>query len=330
MAQNNATNFVDKVKALPVFNTSTGRILVTDSSGVVGYRIASKLLAAGYPTVRVGVRDSEVPSVAGLVSQGAEIKEFCWEKEYCYAQALEDVQSVYISAPVVSTDERFTAFIAACKNSNVKHIVKLSFYHALKSKAEGMMAHFGMAHDDRDPFADVHIVQMHGFCDMRVIKSRIDYTILFASHLMSNPLRYQAKNLNSEEPKFYGASHGKGVNYVSPNDVAEVAVRALLAPKDHSRTGYTLTGPKAYTDRLVAELIGGQLNKKVTYVEGLPHDADEDTVALEKIKASGTEEFVGFVSNDVAKICGHSPEAYEDYVADRDSMSPKELEAFLP
>lgn len=68
----------------------------------------------------------------------------------------------------------------------------------------------------------------------------VDCTILFASHLMSSVLEYQGKTLK-EEGVFYGASGGKGVNYVSPNDVADVAVRAILDPKTHKRQGYVLS-----------------------------------------------------------------------------------------
>lgn len=134
--------------------------------------------------------------------------------------------------------------------------------------------------------ANVQMVQMHDFFDMRVVKSTIDYTILFASQLMSNLLHYQASNVHLMEPKLSGACGGKGINYVSPNDVAEVTVHALLAHRDHSCDGYTLTDSQAYTDQLVAQLIGNELKMKVTYIEGLPDDADEDTIAFEKIKAS--------------------------------------------
>jgi hypothetical protein len=47
---------------------------------------------------------------------------------------------------------------------------------------------------------------------------------------MSNVLVYQGATVK-EEQKFYGASGGKGVNYVSPNDVAYAAVVAILGEK---------------------------------------------------------------------------------------------------
>lgn len=46
--------------------------------------------------------------------------------------------------------------------------------------------------------------------------SKISYTILSTSHLMSTPLLHQGKLLK-EEGKFVVASYGMGVNYCSPN-----------------------------------------------------------------------------------------------------------------
>jgi len=44
------------------------------------------------------------------------------------------------------------------------------------------------------------------------------------------------------------------VNYVSPNDVAEVAVRVLMAPREHYNKEYTLTG-ETIKDQQVADLL---------------------------------------------------------------------------
>ena len=315
--------------ALPGFDQSAGTILVTCANGVVGHRVALRLLKAGYPSVRLGVHDSEEEKVVELVELGAETVEFAWEKENSYALALDGAKSVFVCLDVVEGwEEKFPLFLEACHQAKIKHIVKLSFYHAMKSEYDGMLNFVNMKPAE-DAFSDVPLVHMQGYCDLRLVKSRIDYTILFASHLMSNPLRYQAETIRNDK-KFYGASGGKGVNYVSPNDVAEVAVRSLLAMKDHSRTGYTLTGPKAITDKEVADLLSIQLKETITFVDQLPPGADPSVVALEKIKASGKEESVAFLSKDVEKVCGHPPESYEDYLLDKDDMTLKELAAYIP
>ena len=143
---------------------------------------------------------------------------------------------------------KFAKFLSKARAAGVKHFVKLSSYHAL-AKPEDPTVDF--EHTDRhdDPYQKIQLVKDHGVCDEMLLHCpTLDYTILFCSHLASDPLRFQKASLEKEH-KFCGASGGdKGVNYISPNDVAEFAVRVMLNPKDHIRTGYTLTAPQATTD----------------------------------------------------------------------------------
>lgn len=172
------------------------------------------------------------------------------------------------------------------------------------------------------------MIKIHQYCDERLVKSKLDYTILFASHLMSNPLRYQSDQIRTEN-KFYGASGGRGVNYVSPNDVAEAAVKALLEPKYH--TSYNLTGGKVIKDEDVAKLISIQEKRNIEFVDLLPTEmVDPNFMALEHVKASGVEEKLSFLSKDFVKLCGHEQETYSEYLQNKEAMSPKELVALLP
>lgn len=159
-------------------------------------------------------------------------------QDYTYLQCLDDVQSVYVAFPAEGAmEERYPKFMAACKKAGVKHVVQLSFYHAMAEDSTGMQ-NFAEMTATEDLFQHVPMIKLHKWCDERLVKSKLNYTILFASHLMSNPLRYQSEEIKKEQ-QFYGASGGKGVNYVSPNDVAEFAIKTLLHPKDHWHTGYT-------------------------------------------------------------------------------------------
>jgi len=138
-----------------------------------------------------------------------------------------------------------------------------------------------------------------------------------------------------------GASNGKGVNYVSPNDCADVAVHCLLAPKDHRRIGYTLTGPAPIKDAEIAELLSKKLNKTVKYEDLTLQDFCKDVKAtewgpaldvayLEQVKATGAEERLGFVTHDIEKVCGRPAETMEQYLMDQDSMTPAEIEYLKP
>lgn len=319
-----------------LFDHTSGGILITSGNGVVGHRVATHLIQGYYPRVRVGARD--LATIQDL--KNAERVKFVWEDEDTYKEALEGIKYVFCSMPHHSAgwDEYFPKFIKACKAAGVAHIVKLSFYHAVKCQSE-IMRTAGMASRVDDPFLQVPLIQKHGYCDMRLVKSGIGYTILFPSHLMSNPLVYQGKSLR-EEHKFVGASQSKGVNYVSPNDVAEVAVKALLSPKEHNKKGYTLTGPTAISDDEVAKLISQQLGETVKYVDESLVDLEEkakpdwetdlDFVSLEKIKASGTEELDDFATNDTAKVCGHEAQTYEQYLLAKDEMIREEVSCLCP
>ena len=340
---------IEVVEALGIRNLDgePGQIFVTGGSGLVGHRVASLLLKSGYTSVRVGAR--EQANVQDLCERGAEVADFCWEREETYVNCLVGVKSVLCTIPYTKQwYKHFLAFLEACNMAGVKHIIKLSIIHATVD----------------DNFQDVPLIRRHGDCDDALMKfinpkdrlttsimggdadfvgigneisrPNMSYTILYATHLMSNPLYFQGHDLRCDDKpaSYYGASGNHGVNYVSPNDVAEVAMRVLLAPKEHYNKEYTLTGPVAIQDQQVADMLSRYLRKPVVYVDrpllefGRNIKMNEsakwmmtDLVALEKLKASGVEEDASFVSLDVEAICGHPPQSFEEYLRETDTMT---------
>jgi NAD(P)H dehydrogenase (quinone) len=309
---------------IPNLDPTSGTIFITGGTGVVGYRVATRLLRAGYPTVRLGVHHPDIAEELG--KEGAEIADFQWNNDATYDKALEGVKSVFCTAPYVENwEKQFPLFLDACEQAGVKHFVKLSFYHARRSDSI---------------LQTVPLVKAHGECDEMVVESEMAYTILSASHFMSNPLVFQGKELRADEKPaaMYGSSRGKGVNYVSPNDVAEAAVRVLLEPKSHYDKEYTLTGPYAMTDQVVASLLSKYLKKPIEFVDQPAHEYEDgekaggdpgwlvkDLVALEKIKATGMEEHLSFVTHDFEQLCGHKAESYESYLDHKEYMSRAEM-----
>ena len=250
-------------------------VIFLTSVDVVGYRVAIGLIKAG-SKVRVGIDSDQIAldsqvlhdlKKRGVVS----LVPFSWEDESTYSNAVQGAKTVFCVVPYHrGSVKRFHAFFDACRKNGVNHFVKLSFYNALASTR--MNSILGARRVD-SPFRRVPLIKMHGDCDERIMKSHaMDYTILSTTHLMSDPAVYQRRNIMSDAPKFYSASAGKGVNYVSPNDVAAAAVRVLVNPKDHRRVGYTLTGPTHITDDQVAGLLSKVMNKTVDYVDVAPKD----------------------------------------------------------
>jgi len=330
-----------------IVDRSSGLVFVTAGNGAIGYRVAMRLLQTGYEDVRVGHSDPlnkerqdeaaetrsvdlETAAMDKIKDAGGMITDFSWDKEETYKAALEGVKTVFCSAPTRKDwDAHFAAFLRACKHAGVRHVVKLSFFHAMQGPDEPA-GEFSHSKPSEDIFLKVPLVRIHRECDKRLMKSGLDYTILFATHFMSNPLRYQGMHLRTEG-KFYGASGMKGVNYVSPNDVADVAVRCIVSPKDHYRKGYTLTGPKAITDMEVADRLTTAFNTKIEYVnQSASEFKDTNFAALELVKASGVEQKTGVVTKEINRICNHPAEPYDEYLLNKDAMSPHEQAAFLP
>jgi nucleoside-diphosphate-sugar epimerase len=135
---------------------------------------------------------------------------------------------------------------------------------------------------------------------------------------MSTPLLHQGKILK-EEHKFITASYGMGVNYVSPNDVADASVVVLLNQKPHRNKVYNLTGEKPIHDSDVVKVLdefcpGGE---PIQHVEmgfhayatdvknrGLPDWQVPDSAAFERMKASGIDEDPKSYTTDLEELIG--------------------------
>jgi NAD(P)H dehydrogenase (quinone) len=309
---------------MPNLDPTSGRIFITGGTGVLEHRVACRLLHAGYPTVRLGVTRPDIAQDLGLA--GAELADFQWDNDATYENALKDVKSVFCTPPYIEGwDEYFPIFLKACQKAGVKHFVKLSFFHARL---------------DQSVFQCIPFVQANGECDTLLASSRMPYTILAASHFMSNPVLrvYESLRSQNETVTIFGSSHGKGVNYVSPNDVAEVAVRVLLDPKPHFQKEYTLTGPYAVTDEVVASFLSKYFKRQIILVDqplkvfeeeekigGEPSWRVRDLVALELIKNTGVEESLFFVSHDIENLCGRKPESFETYLEMQGKMTQWEM-----
>ena len=67
------------------------------------------------------------------------------------------------------------------------------------------------------------------------------------------------------------ASYGMGVNYVSPNDVADAAVVVLLNQKPYRNKVFNLTGPGPIKDSEVAKLLtkhyGTEIDRPINNAE---------------------------------------------------------------
>jgi NAD(P)H dehydrogenase (quinone) len=299
---------------------------------VIGHRVALSLLEAGVKDVRVGiwrgdraVGDKSLGEKCSddLKAKGAEVVEFDWSDPSCFRAALAGVKTIFCTIPHMDGwQEVFPAFLTEAKHAKVEHFLKISFFQA----------------DDRHgAYMQVPFVHFHSTCDdiLKLAKSdsRISYTILKTTHLMSTPLIHQGPSLRKDK-KFVTASYGMGVNYVSPNDVADAAIVILLNLKEHRNKHYTLTGRGPIKDNEVAKHLSKFMGEPIQHVElgyhdfkaymlksGHPKWLVKDSAEFEKIKASGIDERPSSYTTDLEKLIGKPPETFEDYLSNKESMT---------
>ena len=326
-------------EALDIHNLDreSGKIFITEATSEVGQTIASQLIRTGYAQVRIGtsMTSSNNPTKHHHDKSGGtniETVEFAWDREETYANALNGVKSVIITIPYIRHwYMHFLAFIMACKKANVKHYVKLSFY----------LSHVpGTRH--------IPFVRHHSDCDEILMNmiipdeehvSQMSYTIIAASHFMSNPIQCYSTNLSrstdmTSSTTLWNASMNRTTNYISPHDVADAVTRVVLSPHDHYDRIYTILGPEMISHDDLAALMTLYFTKHIKCIDCIdltdyrhnfmesyaktPQWKMKDCVVFEQIIRSGFEEnVIPIMPNDFARICGREPETFYHYLSYR-------------
>jgi len=221
------------------------RILVTGATGKTGSVVVSELLKAGYP-VRALVRREDDRS-ARLKAQGAEIAVADMSDVERVADALRDVQGAYYCPPVDPyMIQGAVAFAVAAKEARLEHIVGMTQWLSSPSHPSLMTRQHwlvdrlfamtpGVAHTIVNPgfFADAYLL-----------------TIGLAAHLGVLPWMYG--NSRNAPP--------------SNEDIARVAVAALMNPALHTGKTYRPTGPELLGAEDMAKAIGRAVGRKVRVV----------------------------------------------------------------
>jgi NAD(P)H dehydrogenase (quinone) len=221
------------------------RIIVTGATGKTGSVVVAELLKAGYP-VRAMVHREDDRS-ARLRAQGAEIVIADMSDVERIADALRDVQRAYYCPPYDPyMIQGAVAFAVAAKESRLEQIVGLSQWLAspshpsLATRQSWLVDRLfsmtpGVAHTIVNPgfFADAYLV-----------------TIGLAAHLGVFPWMYG--NSRNAPP--------------SNEDIARVAVGALMNPARHAGQSYRPTGPELLGADDMAQAIGRAVGRSVRVV----------------------------------------------------------------
>jgi uncharacterized protein YbjT (DUF2867 family) len=220
-------------------------VLVTGVRGKTGREVAAQLALRHGVTVRGG---SSSPDRIG--SSGVRPVKFDWAQPDSWADAVDDVDAIYMMRPdIEDAPARVAQLVAAAPRA--ARVVLLS----------------EMGAEHLAPAAWVSAVER------AVITGGRPWTIL-------RPSWFQ-QVLTDE--RFYGLdivdrgvlaipSGGAALSWVDARDIAAVAVEALTAPR-HDGATYTISGPAALGVAEVAQLLSAALRRPVRALDPRPADA---------------------------------------------------------
>lgn len=203
---------------------STPPILVIGATGKTGRRIVSRLQARQI-AVRPGSRQSPIV--------------FDWQQRQTWAAALEGIEAAYVSyypdlaAPQAPDD--IAAFVASARAAGLKRLVLLTGRGESNAQA----------------------------CEVIVAQSGLDHTLLratfFAQNFSEGVLLDQVRAGLISMP-----AADVGEPFVDIDDIAEIAVEALLDPRHAGRT-YELTGPRLLSFAQAAAEMAAAAGREIGY-----------------------------------------------------------------
>jgi NAD(P)H dehydrogenase (quinone) len=221
------------------------RIFVTGATGKTGSVVVTELLKANYP-VRALVHREDGRS-ALLKAQGAEIAVADLMDAERVADALKDIQRAYYCPPYDPyMIQGAVAFAVAAKDARLEHIVGLTQWTASPSHPSLMTRQLWLVDQlfSMTPGVTHTIVRPGFFAD--------DYLVTIALSANLGIFPWMFGNSRNAPP--------------SNEDIARVAVAALMDPERHAGKSYRPTGPQLLGVEDMAKAIGRAVGRSVQVV----------------------------------------------------------------
>ena len=259
------------------------KILVIGGNGKTGRKVAEGLMRHG-KSIRIGSRN-ENPA-------------FDWEKPETWENALDRIKSVYI------TYQPDLAVPGARKS--IEEFTSL----AVKNRLKKMVLLSGKGEKEAE------------LCEEVVKNTGADWTIVRASWFNQNfsesffldPIKAGYVALPKAETL---------IPFVDTNDIAEVAVEALVDEKHNGKT-YELTGPRQLTFKKVIEEISDSTGRNINF-DSITMDEYKRLLAVNNVPEDYiwlinylfTEVLVeknSVITHDIEKVLGRKAKDFSEYI----------------
>ncbi|YCA42034.1 ergot alkaloid biosynthesis protein [Bacillus sp. JZ8] len=268
------------------------RILITGGTGTTGIRIAKKLRERGY-NPRIASRKK--PSVI----EGKHVY-FDWYDETTHHLALENIDKVYLVAPVgvMNPSSVVLPFVDSALKKGVQRIVLLSS---------------SLIDEDGPVFGKIH----------QAIKEKAsEWAVLQPSYFMQNFIGIQHGDSIKNSGEIVTSTGEGKVGFIDADDIAEVGVHALIDEIPHN-TNHLITGPEALSYNEAANIIGSVIGQPVEHISisastlqdkmikaGMTNDYAEFMVGLDREIQKGAE---NRITDTVEHIVGRKPRALDEF-----------------
>lgn len=305
------------------------KILVTSAAGKTGIPVTLQLLGKGYP-VRAFVRKSDARSEK-LAQAGAEIYVGNQYSINDMRNAMSGIKRAYQCAPTAPNGLHFNAvFTVAAQEAKIEHVVTLGQWLASADHPSVFT---------REVYLSDKLIRMpHGMTVTSIDPGWFadNYLMVVATvahlGLLTMPLGNGDTKKNAPP---------------SNEDIARVAVGALIDPATHAGKHYRPTGPELLSPNEIAAAMGRALGRKVRYMDisekmltkalraQPPSDYSEGLVSQLAIYADeyrrGTFA-INAPTDDVERVSGQSAETFESIVrriaASRPDLQPNLIRRF--
>ena len=266
---------------------SSSSTLILAGTGKTGARVAVRLAKLGL-SVRTAARN------------GADVR-FDWDDQATHRPALQDVDRVYLVAPVMRTDfaGQVSSFLDLAEAAGVRHVTYLSAFGT--DQAPPQVAHRAVELD-------------------LLSRGAVTHSILRPAWFMQNFSETFLRPIDG----VITVPTGDGAEaFVDAEDIAAVAAATLADPGAHAGAQYAPTGPEALTVSDAADIIAdvtGQPTKHNdidrqawvdgTVAAGVPADYGQTLRTLTETVASGHG---SRPNRDVQNVTRVPPASFADF-----------------